>query len=139
MTPAINAKLAALAALEAAHRELLEQTSESAEKINKLNATIIGEVSATLEIKPGETYLITSADRVAPAKCLYVEPLILPDCTLGLNAVFLLEGSKSVVCRIDHKSLVSQDGNEITTTATFSRDSTSAAYFASRNLPETPD
>lgn len=139
MTPAINAKLSALAALEAAHRELLDQMAESAEKIDRLNATIIGEVSASLEIKPGETYLITSADRVAPAKCLYVEPLILPDCTLGLNAVFLLEGSKSVVCRIDHKSLVSQDGNEITTTAAFSRDSTSAAYFAARNLPETPD
>lgn len=139
MTSAINAKLAALAALEAAHRETLDQMSELAEKIDKLNATIIGEVAAALEIKPGETYLITSADRVAPAKCLYVEPLILPDCTLGLNAVFLLEGSKSVVCRIDHKSLVSQDGNEITTTAAFSRDSTSAAYFAARNLPETPD
>ncbi len=139
MTPSITRQLAALSALEGKHRHILEAMAESAEKINKLNAAIIAEAAYALEIKVGADYIITAADRVAPARCLYVEPIILPDCTLGLNAVFLLEGSKSVVCRIDHKSLVSQEGNEITTTATFSRDATSAAYFASKNLPETPD
>lgn len=139
MTLALAKELNALSALKGKQAHIEAAFAEATDKVALLSAAIIAAAEEALEIKVGADYLITAADRVAPARCLYVEPLILPDCTLGLNAVFLLEGSKSVVCRIDHKSLVSQEGNEITTTSAFSRDATSAAYFASKNLPETPD
>jgi len=100
------------------------------------NHAVITLAAKAMPFTTGKDYHIMAADRIARATCLYVEPVILPKNEVGFNAVFLLAGSKSVVCRIDHESLKSMANDEVTTSAVFSRDAITAGYHAARNEPE---
>jgi len=113
-----------------------EEYAEARNTLETSNSVVIALASKLLPFTVGKDYHIMAADRIARATCLSAEPTILPKNELGFNAVFLLAGSKSVICRIDHENLKSMANDEVSTTAVFSRDATTAAYHAARNEPE---
>ena len=132
-------KLDELKKLNADHEDLLAQALKINDRVQTLIRTLTISARKAIPFKVGETYRVTAADRVARAQCIYAEAIILEDLTMGFNVVLLLEGSKSVICRVDHKSFVNGANGEMVTTAVFSRDATSAAYHAARNQKEDPE
>jgi hypothetical protein len=118
------------------HDALYAQALEINAQVQDLTRKVIEIETKNLPFKAGETYRVTAADRVARAQCIYAEAILLEDLKIGFNAVLLLEGSKSVICRIDHETFLHGANGEMHTSAVFSRDATSAAYHAARNQKE---
>lgn len=114
--------------------QLANAAEESRLERDKLTAAAI----QFCPFKPGDACRIAAADRVANASCAHISGIILPTGEPGWNAVFILEGSKSVICRIDHENYGGfQDGLHVTT-AVFSRDAVTAGYLRDLRASESP-
>jgi len=122
-------------AVASLQEKLTNATTDAGAARDKLTAAAI----QFCPFKPGDTCRIAAADRVSNASCAHVSGIVLPSGEPGWNAVFILEGSKSVICRIDHANYAgAQDGLHVTT-AVFSRDAVTAGYLRDQRRAALPE
>lgn len=118
--------------------KLLDRKEDIAVVRGRLHQTICDRLAKTAPVKVGTIYTVVSADRVARAECAYVGGYSTAAGHFGWNAIFVLNGSKSVICRVDDQNMVATSGAEITTTAIFSRDAVTAKYLRSLRTAAAP-